>query len=202
MSTKSFDKQLNEFSKLSDFEIITRLKHDDLLPFSELLSRYYPLIRNIEKRYYIAGMEWDDWVQESSCLLWKVVGKYDVDRNISFGAYFKQILINQRVDLLRESLACKRQINRIAVSLDVNPEFFQDNLQDYGTVLPETKTLFNEAVQGYLTNQLSPLERDVLIRVLKHLTFAEIADDLQISFRKVRSAYERAHKKAKILARG
>lgn len=199
MTIKRFNQQTGTYHQLTDLEILEQLTSETSLLFSELLTRYYPLIRSIETRYPISGLEWDDWVQEASYVLWKAASSYSTSRRITFGAYYKRILINQRVDLLRASLAYKRQMDRIAYSLDIDPEFYENSLQDDKVVLPETKTLYNEAIQDYLAVQLSPFEREVLLKTFSHPTLEAVALNLKVPVRKVRSAYERAHKKAQRL---
>ncbi|MGV3175492.1 RNA polymerase sigma factor [Aerococcus suis] len=97
--------------KASDEELIERIRmqHGDELV--ALYNRYMPLIKSLRPQISEQFLENDDYYQEAMICLHRCVEKYDIKKQVTFGAFYKRVLRNHYLDIVRQQLAQKRRAN-------------------------------------------------------------------------------------------
>ena len=71
---------MTEYKKLTDEELIRRLRMGETGIIDYLMEKYKNLVRKEANAMYLLGGETDDLIQEGMIGLFKAVQDYDVDR--------------------------------------------------------------------------------------------------------------------------
>ena len=75
---------MTEYKKLTDEELIRRLRMGETGIIDYLMEKYKNLVRKEANAMYLLGGETDDLIQEGMIGLFKAVQDYDVDQEASF----------------------------------------------------------------------------------------------------------------------
>lgn len=170
------------------------------LDVEKLLESYKPLVISIARRYYLAGAELDDLIQEGMIGLYKGIITYDKNKNDSFTNY--------------ASLCIKRQIiSAIKKSNSLKYSFFQDLINEDDFYIneipaidenPESKIIikedFSNLKQEILT-KLTEFEKNVLKEYLNGKSYDEIALKLGLNKKSVDNALSRIRNKLNYLVK-
>ena len=160
----------------------------------KLFNCYLPLVKSFWNKYYLYGMDFEDWQQEALITMFKGVYRFDLHRQVSFGAFYRSILRNYFYDLIRKRNAKKRVPDDALTSIDVNRSFYADTIQDTQAPCPEHRVLLVERMQRLL-DRCSPFEKEILISVSQHRSVAEIARFHRCSKAKIMNAFGRCRRK-------
>lgn len=185
-------------SDLPDSVLLARLAQNlDSPALIELFERYRPVLRRLQKQYFIPGFEQSDWEQEALLVLYGTVQKFEVDRQRSFGAYYRLRLAHRVFDLIRQAQAQKRQLTRHAMSIETEAEYIADTVPDQRWLLREQLEA-KEAVYEVLP-RLSGVEHTVFSGMLKGESLQTICQQNHLSFHQARSASHRSKAKLRNL---
>ena len=111
--------------------------------FKYLMQKYQPLIYKLCKPYQTIfkkfGYEVDDLIQIGYIALYKASSCYDIYNEVMFYTYFKRVLNNSLVTLIRFNTTNKKEILNNALSYDLEIpnshttylEIFSDNKASY-----------------------------------------------------------------------
>ena len=78
---------MTEYKKLTDEELIRRLRMGETGIIDYLMEKYKNLVRKEANAMYLLGGETDDLIQEGMIGLFKAVQDYDVDQEASFFSF-------------------------------------------------------------------------------------------------------------------
>lgn len=192
-------KDLEEYKQLSEKELLKRAKADDKLALKVLIERYQPLLLSLSNKYFIKGLEKDDLIQEASIALIKAIKSYDFNADIDFSAYAKLITERHIIDKLRAASNINHKAINEAVTINQDNRDIISYLAQKDEAAPEKSQEFKFS-QELLEEEdfqarFSKLEWAVLLRRLRGLTYQEIADDLNRSYKSVDNALQRIKNK-------
>lgn len=153
------------------------------LPIDEILEEYKPLVVSIARRYFLAGADFEDLIQEGMIGLYKAVQSYDEKAQASFTTFANLCITRQIQSAIKHANTNKNKVlneltisgddaeekMNLIVSLEPNPEdkFISSQNMDY----------INKQIQ---TN-LSQFERQVLNYYIEGLKYDDIASKLNVS---------------------
>ena len=172
-------------------ELIFRVRKGDDVAFSELLSRYTPLIegsllRSLGDEFY--GLYSEDLRQEACIALYRAVQSYDnTQAEVSFGLYAKMCLRNRLISYTR-----KLRRRESVLPLEVRIKTEEDVAQ--GVVAQEAYMELYRRIESVL----SPYENHVWWLYLSGQTTGSIAAQLGKDERSVQNAIYRIRKKLRV----
>ncbi|WP_027109117.1 sigma-70 family RNA polymerase sigma factor [Lacticigenium naphthae] len=179
--------------------VIDLLQNGPEDPFEELYNMFTPLIHKEMKDLFIRGYDQDDFIQEARIVLYKAVMEYKPKKEVSFGVFYKSILSNEKVSMIRHDNAQKRQATKHASSL----EDLQDKGLEYvvkGTRgdrnSPEALAILNANLEEYFMG-LSSFEQEVFLVALKENPEADPRLLQKYTFPQIKNANDRCRKKLK-----
>lgn len=181
-------------SYLIDKNLIKRIKMHDEDAINELFEKYRPLVNKLWATYYLHGFDVDDWYQEAIIVMLKSVKRYDVEKMVNFGVFFKMSLKNKCFDLIRRSNAQKRIPVTMQTSFNSNEKFLSDTMSDALAVCPESQIILQEKILKLL-KVCSDFEQKILVALFSKKDFSEIALENNCKESKVSNAFERCRVK-------
>ncbi len=192
-----------EYEKMSDEQLIRKLRDGDRGIIDYIMEKYKFLVRKEAKAMYLLGGQSDDLIQEGMIGLFKAIQDYDVSSENSFGS-FARLCINRQLYSAIEASKRKKHIPlnsyisvyekdrdggmNILDTIEANEESNPENL------------FFNREkarqIECELEKQLSELERRVLDLHLLGTDYKLIAKLLDKSPKTVDNALQRIKAKA------
>lgn len=164
--------------------------------FCQLFELYKPIIYTFRRKYYLRDLDEDDWLQESRIIFYKVLKKYNSARGLTLGNYFKKLLDNRIVTLIRKQQTLKRRADFYCISLDeVSVKGYKrvhDDKESYPSI--DDQLILRESFAEY-SELLSKFERDVIDCYLHGHGFSQIEEILGMPRVEVQDAYHRGKKK-------
>ena len=179
-------------TQISDNQLIREIQTTPDSPaLHQLFVRYSPVLRRLQRRYYIPGHDANDWQQEGLLVLHAAARSYRLDRSRNFGAFYRLNLTHRVYDLIRYSQAKKRHAT--TVSLEEHRTFFADTLVD-PRVQVRDQLEVQEALQRVLP-ELSRTETVVLRGLLRGWSPTTISERCALSPTRVTAALHRGRQK-------
>lgn len=176
-------------------ELLFKLKNfADSLSLQLLIHKYRPMIIKLCRNVHLQSSDADDLLQEARIICYQTACSFDPERStITFGAYFKLSLQNHYRSLVRRENAQKRQIEKLALSLE-------ELLAKKGDVLATAdayseKVLDMNILLDKLPTLLTPLELQVFHATLRYPKTSQISLELGLSTSQINNAIHRTHKK-------
>lgn len=166
-----------------------------------LLKKFKHLVKNICKRYYIAGATDEDVIQEGMIGLYKAIINFNPEKNDCFQA-FAAMCIRRRILSQLNSANCKNNLP-LNTSISLNKPITEDGstlgeLLEDNKLDPESMFIVSEKRQSTrkrISGMLSTLEKRILIEYLKDKSYDEIAQKLQVTTKSVDNAMQRIKNK-------
>ena len=141
-------------------ELVLNAKNGSESAFKALLKKYEHLINSISKKYsdmcFSNTKENEDFFQESIIAFNNAIATYDIEGNITFGAYAKICIRNRLISCVRKSNSKKRR-NR-------------DNITKDNQISPQDTLIFKEQEKKMLAlseEVLSEYERKIFLLYIK-----------------------------------
>ena len=94
---------MTEYKKLTDEELIRRLRMGETGIIDYLMEKYKNLVRKEANAMYLLGGETDDLIQEGMIGLFKAVQDYDVDQEVSFFSFARLCVTRQLYSAIEAS---------------------------------------------------------------------------------------------------
>ena len=146
--------------------LINRAAAGDDLAIMQLFNTYLPIVKKLQSQFYIVDFEMDDWYQEAQIILFKSVNRFDPQKNVTFGSFYKRNLHNRIIDIIRGSQAKKRIPQGATHSIDANQSYYADTIADRRDTVPDEHVLMTEAIVETF-DKFSDLEKEAFIRMLE-----------------------------------
>ncbi len=193
-----------EHKRMDDAVLIARAQDGDDQAFTQLLSRYKPLVRARASTMFIAGSDQEDVVQEGMIGLFKAVRDYQPARGASFRTFAARCVTAQILDAVRAATREKHRPLNDSLSLQgfADPDgeetwaWFAPLAADADN--PETRLLSAETaadVRRFMATELTPLEQAALRLLMAHLSYREAAAYLGRNVKSIDNAVRRARNK-------
>ena len=188
-----------ELTDLSD-EKLCALSNSGTREAEEVLAaRYGQLVRRIARRYYLAGGDHEDLLQEGMIGLIQAIRTYEPERS-SFRTYAARCVHSRIVDAIRAAQGKNQQVLSSAVPLET-PEHDGSGLQEWlydRDADPEALAIHRDEqrrIAAELDVLLSGFEKSVLSLYLEGLSFPEMASRLGRPVKSVDNAVTRIRNK-------
>ena len=167
-----------------------------------LVKRYFQLVRQLARPYYLAGGDSDDLIQEGMIGLIYGVREYDGEKSASFHTFAEICIRNRLYSAVRAAARDKHTPLNQSVPLEI--PFFDSHNSFFSApamaqVNPEDLVIGRERAQAALRGlrrQLSEFEAKILGYYLDGLTTRDMAEAGSTSPKSVDNAVQRIRRKA------
>lgn len=173
---------------MKDKELAIRAYKGDEKAFKELYDKYEPSIRSIFNRNVNNKSDIDDLVMLAIIKIYRNIDKYD--GRVQFNTWATQVTYNILLDYFRQ----KRRRYRVIKSINNDDLNYIDNLSSDNTN-PEESTIISQNAEKIkeVMKELKEYQRKVLsLRFFKHLSYEEIAKELNIPLGTIKAQIFRA----------
>lgn len=169
----------------TDELLVERAKKGDGAAAETLLLRYKNAVRAIARKYFLAGAETDDLVQEGMIGLYAAIGDYDPAAGKSFKNFAHLCVTRRIVDVLRAA-------GRKGASEPFDPETpAEDDTPEESLISGESRA----ELRMRLMRELSDFEFRVIEYYLDGMSYAEISEATGKEVKSIDNALSRAKRK-------
>ena len=202
---KAFYSLNDNYDKMSDEDLISIIKSGDKNALEYLIDKYKDLVNMKVSKYFMAGSEKDDIVQEGLIGLYKAVKCYNSEKQNSFKTFANMCIERQLITAIKSSNRQKHMPLNSYLSL--NTKAYEDdeesNILDVfdshqieDPLETITKQEYYKTVEKAIDESLSDFEKQVLNRYMQGESYVQIAERLDAPVKSVDNAIQRIRKKA------
>lgn len=163
----------------------------------EIIKKYKPLVVSIARKYFLAGAEIEDLIQEGMIGLFKAVQNYNDGMDASFATFANLCISRQIISAIKHANSDKNKVlNELSIAGDDGENTL--NLIVSLEQNPEDKFISEESVkyiQGEIQKNLSYFERQILNLYIEGNRYEEIASKLNIDKKMVDNNLVKIRKK-------
>lgn len=205
--SKIFFSDGKEYSNLSDEDLLKLVKQNNKQALNVLIERYKETVNARVCKYYIAGAEKDDIVQEGLIGLYKAIRDFDLNKDNSFKTFANLCIERQIITAIKSSNRQKHIPLNSYISLN-NPNYENEDGEEESQLLDVlnshaiedpldtiTKSEYMKDVENSINNSLSSFEKAVLNQFVEGKSYNEIAKSLNAPVKSVDNAIQRIRKK-------
>lgn len=199
---------VDKFDALSDEDIITAIRGNDLDAMDYMLNKYKNLVRKKAKALYLIGGDKDDLIQEGMIGLYKAIRDYNIEKDNSFYNFADLCISRQIYSAIKASNRKKNLPLNTYVSL-YTPAYIENADIDEKAALvdlmyenkisnPEELVIDKEStnmLEYELVRHLSGFEKNVLELYLEDFSYLQIADKLKKTPKSIDNALQRIKSK-------
>lgn len=178
-----------------DTELITKAKLLDETALDKIFLEFKPFIRTMAFKYFLAGADRDDLMQEGMIGLFTAVKNFDPAKEIPFEVFAKRCIVLRLKTVIKNSLRLKHSPLNESVSIEAD----ETVLKSLYTGSPEDAFFDNEdfkIANEKLKEILSQFELSVLYLISSGMSYKEIATVLGKTPKSIDNALQRMKKKA------
>ncbi len=189
---------------MTDEELIVLVKQGDTQALDCLMFRYKELVNIKVSRYYMAGAEKEDIVQEGLIGLFKSIKNFDVEKQITFKTFANVCIERQLITAIKASNRQKHMPLNSYLSLNTTSNDEDSDKDMYDTLHLDvmedpldmiTKKEYYQNVEDMIEHTLSDFEKQVLAHYMKGESYVQIAEKLDAPVKSVDNAIQRIRKK-------
>ena len=198
---------INEYSKMTDEEIIKEIRKGDKQALTYLMNKYKEIVNLKVGKYFMVGAEKEDIIQEGLIGLFKAIKTYNAEKNNAFKTFANMCIERQLITAIKSSNRQKHIPLNSYLSLNMSA---YDNEEESGAELMDTfdsktiedplETIINkeyyDEIEKSIDKTLSQFEKQVLDRYMKGESYVTIAKRLDSPVKSVDNAIQRIRKKA------
>lgn len=198
---------INEYSKMTDEEIIKEIRNGDKQALTYLMDKYKEIVNLKVGKYFMVGAEKEDIVQEGLIGLFKAIKTFNAEKNNTFKTFANMCIERQLITAIKSSNRQKHMPLNSYLSLNMSA---YDNEEENGAELMDTfdsKTIedpletiiskeYYSEIEKSIDKTLSQFEKQVLDRYMKGESYVTIAKRLDSPVKSVDNAIQRIRKKA------
>lgn len=193
---------------INDLSIVTAAKNGDNESLDIIFNEFRDYIRILSNKYYLAGADKEDLIQEGMIGLFKAIKDYNPEENITFKS-FATVCIQRQVKTALK-LANRKKHIPLNSSLSLQSSKFDeeddkeiiDYFADLKKVNPEEIYINNETysqLNKLLYDSLSKLELHILMLYNQNLSYKEISQITDRSVKSIDNAIQRIKKKVEVI---
>ena len=205
MDRNMFSINETDYTQMTDEKLIENIKNEDQNAFNCLVERYNDLVNMKASKFFMAGAEKDDMVQEGMIGLYKAVKSYVPQKQNSFKTFANMCIERQLITAVKNSNRQKHIPLNSSVSLnasayDDNEDVDRIDILNIKTLNDPSDIIANQEyfkdIQEKIKENLSEFELMVLNEYEKGKSYAAIAEKLNAKIKSVDTAIQRIRKKA------
>ena len=186
---------MTEYKKLTDEELIRRLRMGETGIIDYLMEKYKNLVRKEANAMYLLGGETDDLIQEGMIGLFKAIQNYQPDREASFQTFAGLCIDRQLYSAVQNSNRQKHLPLNTYISLSNEEESVHlEGSWDSRTEDPESIVIDQESTRNLeqeISKVLSPMENKVLDYYMKGYGYVKIAEIMGKTPKSIDNALQR-----------
>lgn len=195
----------NDFTQMSDEDLINLIKSGDKHALNFLFERYKELVNMKVSKYFIVGAEREDIFQEGMIGLYKAVKGFDGDKQNSFKTFANLCIERQLITAIKTSNRQKHMPLNSYLSLNTsaydeeNSDSMIDVFDSHTAEDPLetiTKKEYYKYVEDNIDKTLSDFEKQVLQKYIQGESYVTIAKQLDAPVKSIDNAIQRIRKKA------
>ena len=205
MDRNMFSINETDYTQMTDEKLMENIKNEDQNAFNCLVERYNDLVNMKASKFFMAGAEKDDMVQEGMIGLYKAVKSYVPQKQNSFKTFANMCIERQLITAVKNSNRQKHIPLNSSVSLnasayDDNEDVDRIDILNIKTLNDPSDIIANQEyfkdIQEKIKENLSEFELMVLNEYEKGKSYAAIAEKLNAKTKSVDTAIQRIRKKA------
>lgn len=180
--------------KQSDSDLIEAIQKGDRAAYNKIVEKYTALVILNSKRFFIPGGEFQDAIQEGMIGLIKAVKTYNPSSGRSFYQFANLCIARSLKSAVKASLRKKH------IPLNNYIPFGNTELQGNRMSDPVDRLIDKELIaeiNSFISNNLTPFEKEVFDLYTNGYSYADISDRLGISRKSVDNAVYRIRSKIK-----
>ncbi len=190
--------------RCSDVQLVLLAQGGDHQAMECLLDRYRSVVEASARDYFWAGADDEDIVQEGMIGLYKAVGDYMPEANMSFRSFARLCIRRQIISALKAATRHKHALLNSSVSIAEpvrgSEEFMMlaETLADGGSSDPERIVISRHIwanIRQLALSALSQLEWRALINYIGGAQYQDIAEQFGYNIKQIDNALQRAKKK-------
>lgn len=195
---------IQQFECLTDEELVGRVHQGNADALDFLISKYRLFVKAKARSYFLIGADKEDIIQEGMIGLYKAIRDFKEDKLASFRAFAELCITRQIITAIKTATRQKHIPLNSYISLDKpmydeesertlmdiitspisdDPEYLMINREDYSHL------------ERKMSEVLSELEQQVLIRYLEGQSYNEISEDLNRHVKSIDNALQRVKRK-------
>lgn len=196
-----------DYINMTDEQLIKLEKKHDEVATDVLIERYRDIVNAKVSKYYIAGAEKDDIIQEGLIGLFKAIKNFDETKQKSFKSFANLCVERQIITAIKGSNRQKHIPLNSYVSLTDNS--YENSEGDEESQLLDvissnetedpletvTKNEYYDNVKTTINKSLSNFEKEVLNRYIEGESYIQIAKSLNSPVKSVDNAIQRIRRK-------
>ena len=186
-----------QFNNVPEEEVVSKAKAGDNPACEFLLDKYRSLVKTISRKYYIAGADNEDVIQEGTIGLFKAIRNYSPDGGTAFKTFASLCIERQIQTAVSGANREKHKILTESIPLEGG----EDNDAVDESVNPEKLAVMKETLERVIElggEVLSPLESQVFRGMLLGENYHDIAAYLGVTPKSVDNAIQRVRKKIQL----
>jgi RNA polymerase sporulation-specific sigma factor len=195
----------DKYMKLTDEQIIAKIKDGDEQALIYMFEKYQDLINSKVGKYFMIGAEREDIIQEGRIGLYKAIKGFDLNKDNTFKTFANICIERQLITAIKSSNRQKHMplnsylsLNTTAYGNDEDTElietFDSEIIEDpLETIM---KKEYYEEIQNIMHKSLSKFEEKVLERYVLGDSYEIIAQKLDMPVKSIDNAIQRIRKKA------
>ena len=205
MDKNMFSINETDYTQMTDEKLIENIKNEDQNASNCVVERYNDLVNMKASKFFMAGAEKDDMLQEGMIGLYKAVKSYVPQKQNSFKTFANMCIERQLITAVKNSNRQKHIPLNSSVSLnasayDDNEDVDRIDILNIKTLNDPSDIIANQEyfkdIQEKIKENLSEFELMVLNEYEKGKSYAAIAEKLNAKTKSVDTAIQRIRKKA------
>jgi len=194
----------SDYQKMTDEEIIKLIKNNDENALNYLLKQYEPIIASTASKYFIAGAENEDLIQEGNIGFFNAVRDFDETKDAHFKTFAILCVDRQIINAVKHATRKKNTLLNSSLSLEAEYQNDEgvtkllDLVNDASIEDPSDtveKREYLTIIMNKLDTVLSDFEKKVLELYIAGESYDVIAQKLQTSSKSIDNAVQRIRKK-------
>lgn len=189
----------------TDLELIQKIRSGSEPAAKEtLVEKYLPMVRHIVRNQNTPSADFEDFLQEGAVGLLKAIDQYDYLRyRIKFSTFAYICILRRIYNKIKQNYTKKALFEANSLSLNYSVDAASRQLIQSVADLGEEPFVYVE--RDWMANQLkavlkaylSPLEYDVVLRIIWGYSLGEIQEDLKLPAKVIDNARTRSRLKLK-----
>ena len=94
---------INEYSKMTDEEIIKEIRNGDKQALTYLMNKYKEIVNLKVGKYFMVGAEKEDIIQEGLIGLFKAIKTFNAEKNNTFKTFANMCIERQLITAIKSS---------------------------------------------------------------------------------------------------
>lgn len=179
--------------------LIEKAQADDMQSFEKLVEIYTPYVKSLARRYFLIGGELEDIIQIGLMGLCVAIRKYDKSLGTSFKTFVNMVVLSDIKNEITKSQNTKNRMLAECMSLELNNE--DDDAWVYvpesADKSPEEQLIQKQKIKTIiceLNQSLNAQEKKILSMYLKGFKYAEIAEKIDSTTKRVDNTLTKAKK--------